>query len=395
MSRAYSYIVAAKRSPIGHFMGGLSKLRATEIGGQVAKALLAEAKVPGTAIDEVFIGHVLQGGCGQNPARQVALGGGLPDTISCTTVNKVCGSGLQAAMFADQVIRAGDAHLILTGGIESMSQAPYLIRNMRSGNKFGNTELVDLMLHDGLTNIYDNGVMGVIAEETATRAGVSRKEQDEFAVRSHQRAAAADKAGYFNSARVPISVPKADQPFASDETIRADVSVEKLGALRPAFDPKNGTITPGNASTISDGASMVLVASEAACGKHGLKPMARIVAHAAAGGPPRDLFFAPIAACKMVCEKAGWDRGQVDLWEMNEAFAAQMCACLKGLEMPLDSDRVNVHGGAVALGHPIGASGSRVLGTLVHALRQRGAKRGVASLCLGGGNAVAMAVEAM
>jgi acetyl-CoA C-acetyltransferase len=276
-----------------------------------------------------------------------------------------------------------------------MSQAPFFVRNMRSGNKFGNTEFVDLMLYDGLTNVYDNGIMGVIAEETATRAGVTRGEQDEFAVRSHQRAAAADKAGHFSAARTPITVPKAEQPFAVDETIRTDANLEKMAALRAAFDPKNGTITPGNASSISDGASMVLVASEEACSRHNLKPMARVVAQVTAGGPPRDLFFAPIQACKRVCEKAGWERGQVDLWEMNEAFAAQMCACLKGLEMPLDAANVNVNGGAIALGHPIGASGSRVLGTLVHALRQRNLKRGVASLCLGGGNAVAMAVEAM
>lgn len=392
MPSSHSFIVAARRSPIGHFLGSLSKLRATEIGAQVAKALLADAKIPAGAIDEVYVGQVLQAGCGQNPARQVALGAGMPDTISCTTVNKVCGSSLQAVMFADTAIRAGDAQLVLAGGIESMSQAPFLIRNMRSGHKFGKTELVDVMEYDGLTNVYDNGIMGVIAEETATRAGVTRQEQDEFSVRSHQRAAAADKAGRFDAARVAISVPKAEAPFARDETIRWDVSLEKLSALRPAFD-KSGTITPGNASTISDGAAMLLIAGEQACSKHGLKPLARIVAHGTAGGPPRDLFFAPIAANKLVCEKAGWDRKRVDLWEMNEAFAAQMCACLKGLEMPLNAENVNVDGGAVALGHPIGASGARILGQLVWALKHRNLKRGVASLCLGGGNAVALAVE--
>jgi acetyl-CoA C-acetyltransferase len=392
MSKTYSYIVSAKRSPIGHFLGGLSKLRATEIGAQVAKAVIADAKIPAAAIDEVFVGHVLQAGCGQNPARQVALGAGIPDTISCTTVNKVCGSSLQAAMFADVAIRAGDAQVVLAGGIESMSQAPFLIRNMRSGNKFGNTELIDEMAYDGLTDVYSNLIMGIVAEETATRAGVTRANQDEFAVRSHKRAADAEKAGRFDAVRVPISVPKADAPFARDETIRLDASLEKMAALRPAFD-KNGTITPGNASTISDGAAMLLIAGEQACTKHGLKPLARIVSHATAGGPPKDLFFAPIAANKLACEKAGWDRKQVDLWEMNEAFAAQMCACLKGLEMPLDSDRVNVDGGAIALGHPIGASGARVLSQLVLALKHRNLKRGVASLCLGGGNAVAMAIE--
>jgi len=392
MSRTHSYIVAARRSPIGHFLGAISKLKATEIGAQVAKALVTDAKVPAGAIDEVFVGQVLQAGCGQNPARQVALGAGIPDTISCTTINKVCGSSLQATMFADQSIRAGDAGLIVAGGIESMSNAPHLIRNHRSGFKFGNGELVDVMLYDGLTNVYDNGIMGVIAEETATRAGITRQMQDEFSVRSHQRAAAAEKAGRFDGPRVAISVPKADAPFAKDETIRLDASVEKLGALRPAFD-KSGTITPGNASTISDGASMVLVASEAAMSKHSLKPMARIVAHTTSGGPPRDLFFAPIAANKAVCEKAGWSLKQVDLWEMNEAFAAQMCACIKGLEMQLDAENINADGGAVALGHPIGASGARILTQLIWGLKHRNLKRGVASLCLGGGNAVAMAVE--
>ncbi len=392
MGNTHSFIVAAKRSPIGHFLGSLSKLKATEIGAQVAKALIADSKVPPAAIDEVYIGQVLQAGCGQNPARQVALGAGLPDTISATTVNKVCGSSLQAAMLADLTLRAGDANVVLAGGIESMSQAPFLVRNMRTGHKFGKAELVDVMEYDGLTNVYDNAIMGAIAEETATRAGVSRQNQDEYSVRSHQRAAAADKAGRFAAVRVPISVPKADAPFAKDETIRLDAAVDKLGALKPVFD-KSGTITAGNASSISDGAAMLLIASEQGCSKNGLKPLARIVAHATAGGPPRDLFFAPIAANRKVCEKAGWDIKQVDLWEMNEAFAAQMCACLKGLEMPLDAEKVNVDGGAIALGHPIGASGARILGQLVWALKHRNLKRGVASLCLGGGNAVAMAVE--
>lgn len=392
MSRSYSYLVAAKRSPIGHFLGTLSKLRATEIGGQVCKALMAETRLPPTAIDEVYIGQVLQAGCGQNPARQVALAGGIADTISCTTVNKVCGSGLQTAVFGDMAIRAGDAQLVVAGGAESMSQAPFLVRNLRTGNKFGHTELVDVMLYDGLTNVYDNAGMGLIAEETATKAGVSRVMQDEFSAQSHQRAAAAEKAGWFDAHRTAISIPKADAPFARDETIRTDASVEQLAKLRPAFD-KNGTITAGNASSISDGAALVLLASEAALNKHGLKPLARVVAHATSGGPPRNLFFAPIDACKQVCERAGWERKSVDLWEVNEAFAAQMCACLKGLE--LNAERVNVWGGAIALGHPIGASGGRLLGQLAYMLKQRGAKRGVASACLGGGNAVALAIETL
>lgn len=390
MSRAFSYIVAAKRSPIGHLLGGLSKLKATEIGGQVLKAMLVESKIAPAAIDDVFIGQVLQAGCGQNPARQVALGGGLPDTISATTVNKVCGSGMQSAMFADVAIRAGEAQLVIAGGVESMSNAPHLIRNYRSGFKFGNAELVDVMLYDGLTNVYDNGVMGVIAEETAAKAGATRRQQDELAVQSHQRAAAAAKAGFFAPHIVPITVPKTDQPFSADETIRTDASLEKLGALRPAFG-KDGTITPGNASTISDGAALLIVASETAVNRHNLTPLARIVAQTTSGGAPRDLFLAPIAAMNAVCDKAGWDRKSVDAWELNEAFAAQMCACLKGLEMTMD--KMNLWGGAIALGHPIGASGGRLLGQLACILKQRGGKRGVASACLGGGNAVAMAIE--
>jgi acetyl-CoA C-acetyltransferase len=385
-----AYIVSVKRSPIGHLLGGLSKLRATEIGAQVAAALLDEVGVDRGAIDEAYVGQVLQAGVGQNPARQVALGAGLPDTISCATVNKVCGSGLQAVMFADQVIRLGEADLILAGGMESMSNAPHLLRSLRSGHKFGAAELVDCMEYDGLLNVYDNGIMGVIADETGAKAGVSRADQDRFALQSHQRAAAADDAGNFRRARVPIRTPRSDAPFDTDETIRRDARLEKMASLKPVFK-KDGTVTAANASSISDGAAMTLIASEAGLKKCNVQPLARIVAHLTAGGPPRELFFTPIAACKRVCEKAGWTREQVDLWEINEAFAAQMLACIRGLE--LDEAQVNVNGGAIALGHPIGASGARLLGTLAYALKQRGAKRGVASLCLGGGNAVAMAVE--
>lgn len=388
-----TYLVAGKRSPVGNLLGGLSKLSAMQIGAQVAQGLLAAAKVDPNVVDEVFVGQVLQAGCGQNPARQVALGAGIPDTISCATVNKVCGSGLQAVMFADMAIRAGAADVVLAGGIESMSQAPFLVRNMRAGHKFGTTELVDCMMYDGLINVYDNGIMGVIADETGEKAGVSRAEQDRFACQSHQRAAAAEDAGRFDAERIPINVPKAPAPFSRDETIRRDTSLDSLAKLKPVFKP-NGAVTAGNASSISDGAAMLLVASEAGlkkCG--GPRPLGRIVAHATSGGPPRELFFAPIAAIRRACEKAGWELGKVDLFDINEAFAAQMLACIKGLE--LDEAKVNVHGGAISLGHPLGASGARVLVTLLHALKQRSAKRGVASLCLGGGNAVAMAVEAL
>jgi len=392
MAEKCSYIVAGKRSPVGKFLGSLSKLTAMEIGAQVAKALLAEAKADPKGFDEVFIGQVLQGGCGQNPARQVALGAGLHDTISCVTVNKVCGSGLQAVMFADQVIRAGDADLILAGGIESMSQAPFLLRTLRGGNKFGHTEMVDLMLYDGLTNVYSGELMGDIAEYTAEKAGITRAMQDEWALRSQQRAAQAASSGKFNHEIVPIELPKGKGTFAADETFRPDTTLQDLANLKPAFKP-NGTVTAGNASQLSDGAAMVLVASEAGLKRCGVKPMARIVAHATAGGPPRELFFTPPKAAKLVMQKAGWSVGNVDLFELNEAFASQTLAGLKELE--LKGDNVNVHGGAIALGHPIGASGARVLVTLIHALKQRGVRRGITAVCLGGGNAVSMAVEAI
>ena len=392
MAKSYSYIVNAKRSPIGRFLGSLSKMPAAKIGAAVATKLLDETRADRTAIDDVFIGQVLQAGSGQNPARQVALGAGISDLVSAVTINKVCGSGLQSVMFADMAIRAGDANLVLAGGIESMSLAPFLSHAMRGGHKFGNVEFVDSMMHDGLTNIYDGEIMGVIAEETATRAGVTRAQQDDWALKSHQRAAAADKAGLFNAERITIELGREKTPFNSDETIRADATLAALGGLKAAFGG-NGTITAGNASAISDGAAMLLVASDQGLKKCVNPPLGRIVASATSGGPPRDLFFAPIKAIQQVCEKAGWERSSVDLFEMNEAFAAQMIACMKGLE--LSGENVNVHGGAIALGHPIGASGARVLTTLVHAMKARGAKRGIASLCLGGGNAVALAVEAV
>ncbi len=390
MANERTFIVAAKRSGVGRFLGSLSNLAATDVGAQVAKAVIADSKVDVAAIDEVIVGQVLQGGCGQNPARQVALGAGVPDTISCCTVNKVCGSGLQSSIYADQIIRSGDADIILSGGIESMSQAPFLVRNVRQGHKFGTTEFVDLMLHDGLTNVYDGSLMGEIAEYTAEKAGVTRQQQDEWALRSHQLAAKADAAGLFNDERAPIELPRGKGQFCADETYRADVTMEGLSGLRPAFT-KNGTVTAGNASSLSDGAAIALLASAAGAKKAGLTPLAQIAGSATAGGPPRELFFTPIAATRMACEKAGWTLDSVDLFELNEAFASQSIACLNGLEV--DPEKVNVHGGAIALGHPIGASGARVLTTLLHALKTRGGKRGVTALCLGGGNSVAMAVE--
>ena len=392
MATKHAYLIAAKRSPSGRFLGGLSRLTAAAIGGQVAKALLDESKADRARIGDVLVGQVLQAGAGQNPARQVALAAGCPHTVSACTVNKVCGSGLQAVMFADQALRAGDAELVLAGGIESMSNAPFLLRQMRSGSKFGDTTCVDSMVFDGLINIYDNEVMGAIAEETADKIGATRTMQDECAARSHQRAGKADAQGLFDAERTPIEVRKGKAPLAADETIRPEATADALAALKPAFK-SGGTVTAGNASSLADGAAMMLVGSESGLKHCGVDPLARIVGIATAGGPPRELFFTPIQAVRMVCEKAGWRLDDVDLFELNEAFAAQVLACLKGLE--LDVEKVNVHGGAIALGHPLGASGARVLTTLLHAMRARKAKRGIAALCLGGGNAVATAVEAV
>lgn len=391
MPNEHTYIVAAKRSAVGRYLGGLAKVPAVQIGAQVAKATLDAAGAAPDAIDEVYVGQVIQAGCGQNPARQVALGAGVTDRISCSTINKVCGSGLQAVMFGDVMIRANEAQVVLAGGMESMSTCPFLIREMRGGHKFGNTQLVDAMEFDGLINIYDNGLMGVIAEETADKAGVTRAEQDEFAAASHQKAAAAEAAGRFADERVAIEVRKGKDPLRVDETVRAETTADALGMLRPVFRD-GGTITAGNASPLSDGAAMLMLASEAGLKKCKASPMARIVAQTTAGGPPRELFFRPIDAVRQVVEKAGWKLGDVELFELNEAFAAQSLADVKGLE--IDPAKVNVNGGAIALGHPLGSSGARVLTTLVHELNRRKAKKGVAALCLGGGNAVAVAIEA-
>jgi acetyl-CoA C-acetyltransferase len=390
--KRFSYVVGARRSPIGRFLGGLSRLTAVQIGAQVARRLLDDGRFDRSAIDDVLIGMVLQAGAGQNPARQIALAAGCPDTVSACVINKVCGSGLQSVMFADQLIRLGDAELILAGGIESMSQAPFLVREMRGGQKFGNVSLVDSLQFDGLVNIYDDALMGDLAEETAARSGATRAQQDEFAARSHQRAARAIADGRFRDEIVPIEVRPGKEPVATDECVRPEVTAEALAALKPAFK-SGGTITAGNASTLADGAALVLVAGEAALRRHGLSPLARIVAHVTTGAAPRELFYTPVSAIQRLCEKAGWRTQDVDLWDITEAFAAEMVVVLSTLG--LDPEKVNVHGGSIAMGHPLGASGTRVLVTLLHAMRQRTARRGVVAMCLGGGNAVAMAVEAV
>jgi acetyl-CoA C-acetyltransferase len=387
-----AFILAAARTPVGKFLGELSELTAPQLGAIALKEALARAKAPPDRIDEAIFGNVLQAGVGQNPARQVALKAGLPDTISAVTVNKVCGSGLQAVMQAAQAIRAGDAELVAAGGIESMSRAPHLLFGARTGWKYGDQKVVDSVVHDGLTCAFENCGMGEAAEYIAAKCGVSRAEQDRYAARSHQRAAAAWQSGAFVEEVVPVTVGSGAKAktVSRDEGVRPETTPEVLAKLRPSFKP-DGTVTAGNSSQLSDGAAAVIVGTEAAASRLDVRPLARIVAYATSGVAPKDLFIAPISAVRMVLDKAKLRPSDIDLFELNEAFAAQMLACGKGLE--LSDDRVNVHGGAIALGHPIGASGARVLTTLLYALKQRSAKRGIASLCLGGGNAVAMVVE--
>jgi acetyl-CoA C-acetyltransferase len=391
---ADAFLLSAARAPIGKFIGALADLPAPQLGAVVVAEVLRRAGVPLDRVDEVIMGNVLQAGVGQNPARQAALKAGLPDTIAAYTVNKVCGSGLKAVMLAAQAVRAGDADLIVAGGMESMSRAPHLLFGTRTGWKYGDQKAVDAMIHDGLWCAYENWHMGEAAEHIAAKCGVSRAEQDRFAAQSQQRAAAAWERGAFEAEVVPVTIgsgPKA-KTLARDESIRPDTTVGGLTKLKPAFRD-NGTVTAGNASPLSDGAAAVVVGSARAAEKLGVKPRARIVAYATSGVAPKDIFLAPVPAVRQVLDKAGWKLQDVDLFELNEAFAAQMLAC--GKELKLDETKVNVNGGAIALGHPIGASGARVLVTLLFALEQRGLRRGLAALCLGGGNAVALVVERM
>jgi acetyl-CoA C-acetyltransferase len=338
------------------------------------------------------MGQVLQAGVGQNPARQAAIHAGLPQTIAALTVNKVCGSGLKAVMLGAQAIRAGDADIVLAGGMENMSQAPFLLSGVRAGWKFGSHSAVDSMVHDGLHCALEKRGMGELAEYTAEHWHVTRADMDCFSAQSQQRAADASTKGRFAAEVLPVSVAQGKKSLivAKDEGIREETTLESLGKLRPAFR-EQGTVTAGNSSTLSDGAAALALASQTAIRKHGLQPRARIIAYATAGVAPRDLFIAPVQAIRQALNKASLRLDELDLFEINEAFAAQMLACLSELKM--DSSRVNVHGGAIALGHPIGASGARVLVTLLHALEHHGKQRGLAALCLGGGNAVAMVVE--
>jgi acetyl-CoA C-acetyltransferase len=389
-----AFLVAAARTPIGKYLGALADVSAPELGAIVLKETLRRANLPADQVDEVIVGNVVQAGLGQNPARQAALKAGLPDTIAAFTVNKVCGSGLKAVMLAAQAIRAGDVDLILAGGMESMSRAPYLLQNVRQGWKLGDQKAVDAMVHDGLWCAFEDWHMGCAAEHIASKCGIGRAEQDRFAVQSHRRAAAAWDKGAFAAEIVPVTIGSGAKAktLAQDEGFRPDSSIEGLARLKPAFSAA-GTVTAGNASMLSDGAAACGVASHAACKRLGLKPLARIVAYATSGIAPKDIFLAPIRAVRQVLDKARLTMQDIDLFELNEAFAAQMLACNQDLK--IDEAKINVHGGAIALGHPIGASGTRVLVTLLYGMHQRGAKRGLASLCLGGGNAVAMIVESV
>jgi len=386
-------IVAATRTPIGKFSGSLARHSAADLGAIVIREVLARAKVAAEAVDEVIMGQVLTAGVGQNPARQAAIKAGLPVAVPAMTINKVCGSGLKAVMLAAQSIANGDARIVVAGGQESMSQAPHVLNGSRDGFRMGDAKLVDSMINDGLWDVFNRYHMGVTAENVAKEHRVTRALQDEFALDSQHKAEAAQKAGRFREEIVAVPIPqkKGDPvPFAHDEFIRLGATIESLSGLRPAFD-KEGTVTAGNASGINDGAAAVVVASEAHARSLGLPILARIAAFGSAGVDPKVMGIGPVPASRRTLEKAGWKAADLDLMEINEAFAAQAYAVNQ--EMGWDTSRINVNGGAIALGHPIGASGCRILVTLLHEMKRRNARRGLASLCIGGGMGVALAVE--
>ncbi|HYT05571.1 MAG TPA: acetyl-CoA C-acetyltransferase [Gemmatimonadales bacterium] len=385
-------ILSACRTPIGKYLGGLAPLAAPQLGALVVREAVRRAGIDAAAVEEVILGNVLQGGVGQAPARQAAIHAGLPGVIPSVTINKVCGSGLKAVMLAAQAIKAGDEQCVVAGGMESMSNAPHYLYGLRGGIKLGGSELVDGMIRDGLWDSFSNTHMGNLAEYTAKQAGVSREDQDRFALASHQKAVAAMAACRFKAETVPVEIPGKKGPVVidKDEGPRPDTSLAALAALKPSFE-NDGSVTAGNAPGLNDGASALVVTSLAFAQAHGLKPLARITAYATGGGEPRDLFFAPIVAVKNLMAKAKTTIDDYDLIEANEAFAVQALA--DGRALGWDWDRVNVNGGAIALGHPIGASGARVLTTLLYALKDRTQRTGLATLCLGGGNAVALSVE--
>ncbi|MCE9601059.1 MAG: acetyl-CoA C-acetyltransferase [Gemmatimonadetes bacterium] len=401
MSDRTPVIVSAARTPIGRFLGGLAPLTAPELGAVAIRAAITRARIDAAGIGEVIMGNVLQAGVGQAPARQAAIKAGVPGLVPAYTVNKVCGSGLQAVMLAAQAIRAGDEQLLVAGGQESMSNAPHYVRGMRNGIKFGAQSMLDGLITDGLWCSFYERHMGGHAEYTAKKAGITRARQDEFALQSHQKAVAAIAAGRFKAEIAPVEIAGKKGPtiIDTDESPRADTSLDALSKLKPAFPkdapkdmkPDELTVTAGNAPGLNDGGAALVVASEAYAKAHGLPILARITGYASGGGDPQDLFFAPIVAVQNLMKRTGARIGDYDLIEANEAFASQALADGDGLGW--DFARVNVNGGAIALGHPIGASGARVLVTLLHALEQQGKRTGLATLCLGGGNAVALSVE--
>jgi acetyl-CoA C-acetyltransferase len=385
-------IVAAMRTPVGKFSGSLAKIPASDLGAHVIKGLLAKTGIKPDMIDEAILGQVLTAGCGQNPARQAVIKAGLPDMVPAFTVGKVCGSGLKATHLAAQAIKCGDANIIIAGGQENMSASPHVLNNSRDGFRMGDAKLVDTMIVDGLWDVYNQYHMGTTAENVAKKYNVSRQEQDEFAAASQNKAEAAQKAGKFKDEILPLEIPqkKGTIVFDSDEYIKHGTTLESLSGLRPAF-AKDGTVTAGNASGINDGAAAVIMMSARMAKELGLTPLARIKAYSSAGLDPSVMGMGPVPAVKLCLKKAGWTHKDLDLMEINEAFAAQAIAVNK--EMGWDTSKINVNGGAIALGHPIGASGCRVLVTLLHEMVRRDAKRGLASLCIGGGMGVALAVE--
>jgi acetyl-CoA C-acetyltransferase len=386
-------ILSAVRTPIGKFQGALKTVTATQLGSLVVRGAVERARLRPEQIDEVIMGNVISAGLGQNPARQAALGGGLTPEVAALTINKVCGSGLKAVGLAAQGILTGDSEIVVAGGMESMSNAPYLLPGARDGYRQGNATVIDSMIHDGLWDAYEHCHMGNTGEIVAEKYRVSRERQDEFALNSHRKAVAAMQSGKFTNEILPVSIPqKQGNPllFDTDESPRKDSTIEKLASLKPAFK-KDGTVTAGNAPGVNDGAAAVVVTSAERAAQLGLSPLARIAGQAVSGIEPMLLLMAPVKAVRKLLAKIGWNLAEVDLLELNEAFSVQAVAVIE--ELKLDPTRVNVNGGAVALGHPIGASGARILVTLLHEMIRRNARRGIATLCLGGGNAVALAVE--
>ncbi len=388
-------ILSGARTAVGKFQGSLSDLSAPQLGAIAVSEAVRRAKIEPQQVDECILGNVLPAGLGQNPARQAALGAGLPKEVGALTINKVCGSGLKAVALAAQAVATGNSGIVVAGGMESMTNAPYLLLQARKGYRLGNAQIIDSMVHDGLWDIYNDYHMGQTAENVAEKYQITRQEQDEFAYHSHRKALAAQKECRFQSQIVAVELParkKGEPPvkFDKDESPREDTSMETLARLKPAFK-KDGTVTAGNAPGVNDGAAALVVTSAARAQELGLEPMARIVAQATSGVDPAWVMMAPVEGVRRIWQKTGWKPGDVDLYELNEAFSVQALAVMR--ELGVDPERVNVNGGAVAIGHPIGASGARILVTLLYEMARRNARRGVAALCLGGGNSVAMAVE--